>query len=68
MEGAGLVAILLAALAGYSYAVAKRAWSDHKKAKAGVKALAAKRWSEIATAIPIIVLLILVLRVLVEDM
>lgn len=68
MESAGLVAIVLAVLVGYTYAIARRSSSDHKKAKAGARQLSAKRWSDIATAVPFIVLLVLILRVFVEDM
>lgn len=62
MEGAGLVGIVLAIIVGYLYAVMRRSWGDHKKAKAGVREAAAKRWSDLWTAIPAIVLLLLFLR------
>lgn len=68
MESTGLVVVVLAVLVGYVYAVAKRSSSDHKKAKAGVRMLSAKRWSDIATAVPFVILLLLILRVFVEDM
>jgi hypothetical protein len=62
MESAGLIGVVLAVIAGYTYAVLRRSWSDHKKAKAGVRALGEKRWSDLWTAIPVIVLLVLFLR------
>jgi hypothetical protein len=62
MEGAGLLGILLAVIAGYTYAVVRRSWNDHKKAKAGVREMAAKRWSDLWVAVPAIVLLLLFLR------
>lgn len=68
MEGAGLVAVLLALFAGYTYAVFKRTSADLKASKAGARRLASKRWSDLATMVPFIVLLILILRVYVEDM
>jgi hypothetical protein len=68
MEGAGLVGILIAVVFGYTYAVMRRSWNDHKRAKAGVREAAAKRWSDLITAIPVILLLVLFLRWYVDTM
>jgi hypothetical protein len=68
MDGVGLVAILLAALAGYAYAIFRRTSRDHKAAKAATRTLGSKKWSDLAALAPVVVLLVLLLRVLVEEM